>query len=233
MRITKNFKENLQRRKDQGYKRVYRLVGKYAATTYCTFHDINELLAKEIQVWDREGKLVALRTAGGHRRYRQSDIEKLQGIERETIDRNQVAVYCRVSSQDQKQKGDLDRQKARLLEHCVAKEYNVTAVLVDVCSGMKTKRPYLKQLFRLVSEHKVNRVVIEYKDRLCRFMFEVFEAFFNSHGVEIECVEEVFPKSFENELVEDMLSLLSSFSSKIYGKRSAENRRKKREAEQK
>jgi len=48
MRITKNFKENLQRRKDQGYKRVYRLVGKYAATTYCTFHDINELLAKEI-----------------------------------------------------------------------------------------------------------------------------------------------------------------------------------------
>jgi excisionase family DNA binding protein len=44
---------------------------------------------KTLQVWDREGKLVALRTAGGHRRYRQSDIEKLQGIERETIDRNQ------------------------------------------------------------------------------------------------------------------------------------------------
>jgi len=54
--------------------------------------------------------------------------------------------------------------------------------------------------------------VVEYKDRLTRFCFEVFEAFFNSHGVEIECVEEVFPKSFENELVEDMLSLLSSFS---------------------
>jgi predicted site-specific integrase-resolvase len=52
-------------------------------------------------------------------------------------------------------------------------------------------------------------------------------------GVEIECVEEVFPKSFENELVEDMLSLLSSFSSKIYGKRSADRRRKKKEEEQK
>lgn len=98
---------------------------------------------------------------------------------------------------------------------------------------MKAKRPQLKQLFRMVSEHRINRVVVEYKDRLCRFMFEIFEAFFNSHGVEIECVEEVFPKSFENELVEDMLSLLSSFSSKIYGKRSAENRRKKKEAEQK
>jgi excisionase family DNA binding protein len=188
---------------------------------------------KTLQVWDREGKLSALRTAGGHRRYRQSDIERLQGIERETIDRNQVAVYCRVSSQDQKQKGDLDRQKARLLEHCVAKEYKVAAILFDVCSGMKAKRPKLKQLFKLVSERKINRVVIEYKDRLTRFCFEVFEAFFNSHGVEIECVEEVFPKSFEGELVEDMLSLLSSFSSKIYGKRSAENRRKKKEAEQK
>lgn len=188
---------------------------------------------RTLQDWDRSGKLSALRTAGGHRRYRQSDVEKLQGIEHDDADRNLVVVYARVSSQDQKQKGDLDRQKARLLEYCAMKEYKVEAVLVDVCSGMKAKRPYLKQLFKLVSDHKVKRVVVEYKDRLCRFMFEVFEAFFNSHGVEIECVEEVFPKSFENELVEDMLSLLSSFSSKIYGKRSAENRRKKKEAEQK
>lgn len=188
---------------------------------------------KTLQDWDKSGKLSALRTAGGHRRYRQSDIEKLQGIGLETLDRDKVIAYCRVSSQDQKQKGDLDRQKARLLEYCVTKGYKVEVVLVDVCSGMKAKRPQLKQLFKMVSEHKINRVVVEYKDRLCRFMFEIFEAFFNSHGVEIECVEEVFPKSFENELVEDMLSLLSSFSSKIYGKRSAENRRKKKEAEQK
>lgn len=188
---------------------------------------------KTLQDWDKSGKLPALRTAGGHRRYRQSDIEKLQGIERDTLDSNQVAVYARVSSQDQRQKGDLDRQKARLLEHCATKGYKVEAVLVDVCSGMKAKRPQLKHLFKLVSEHNINRVVVEYKDRLTRFCFEVFEAFFNSQGVEIECVEEVFPKSFENELVEDMLSLLSSFSSKIYGKRSADRRRKKKEEEQK
>lgn len=186
-----------------------------------------------LREWDKDGKLVAVRTAGKHRRYRQSDITRLQGLEPEEQNPNKVCVYCRVSSQDQKQKGDLDRQKARLLEYCTEKEYKVEKVLVDVCSGMKAKRPKLKQLFKLVSEHRINKVVIEYKDRLTRFMFEVFEAFFNSHGVEIECVEEVFPKSFENELVSDMLSLLSSFSSKIYGKRSAENRRKKKEAEQK
>jgi len=188
---------------------------------------------KTLQDWDRNGNLVALRTVGGHRRYRQSDITELQGLEPEGQNPNRVCVYCRVSSQDQKQKGDLDRQKSRLLEHCVERKYQVEAVLVDVCSGMKAKRPKLKQLFKLVSEHRINRVVVEHKDRLTRFMFEVFEAFFNSHGVEIECVEEVFPKSFENELVEDMLSLLSSFSSRVYGKRSAENRRKKKEAEKK
>lgn len=188
---------------------------------------------KTLQVWDNDGKLIALRTAGGHRRYRQSDIEKLQGTVRESASLNQVAVYARVSSQDQKQKGDLDRQKVRLLEHCAVKEYKVEAVLVDVCSGMKAKRPHLKKLFKLVADREINLVVIEYKDRLTRFCFEVFETFFNSHGVEIECVEEVFPKSFENELVEDMLSLLSSFSSKIYGKRSADRRRNKKEEEQK
>ena len=191
------------------------------------------LTKKTLQDWDNDGKLVALRTAGGHRRYRQSDITELQGLESEEENPDRVCVYCRVSSQDQKQKGDLDRQKARLLEYCVEKKYEVEEILVDVCSGMKAKRPKLKQLFKLVSERKINRVVIEYKYRLARFMFEIFEEFFNSHGVEIECVEQVFPKSFENELVSDMLSLLSSFSSKIYGKRSAENRRKKKEAEQK
>ena len=186
-----------------------------------------------LRLWDRNGKLVALRTAGGHRRYRQSDVIRLQGLESEEENPNLVCVYCRVSSQDQKQKGDLDRQKSRLLEYCAEQEYKVAVILFDVCSGMKAKRPKLKQLFELVSEHKINKVVVEYKDRLARFMFEIFEVFFNSHGVEIECVEEVLPKSFENELVSDMLSLLSSFSSRIYGKRSADNRRKKKEAEKK
>jgi len=184
-----------------------------------------------LRKWDREGKMPAVRTAGGHRRYRQSDILNMQGLYSEESNHNKVCVYCRVSSQDQKQKGDLDRQKSRILEYCAKKDYRVEGILVDVCSGMKGKRPKLKQLFRMVSGRRIDKVVIEYKDRLTRFMFEVFEEFFNSHGVEIECVAEVFPQSFENELVSDMLSLLSSFSSRIYGKRSADNRRKRKEAE--
>lgn len=89
-------------------------------------------------------------------------------------------------------------------------------------------RPKLNQLFKLVEEKQVNKVIVEHKDRLTRFSFKFLEAFLSSHGVEVEWMEEVLGKSYEDELVEDMLTLMSSFSNKIYGKRSAENRKKKK-----
>jgi putative resolvase len=137
-----------------------------------------------------------------------------------------VAVYCRVSSHEQKQKGDLDRQKARLLEYCVKKKYSVEQIFDEVGSGMNDSRSKLHKLLQLVFERKISRVIIEHKDRLSRFNFNIFKVFFESYGVAIEYVEETLPKAFEDELVEDMLSLMASFSAKIYGKRSAENRKK-------
>lgn len=182
---------------------------------------------RSLQGWDNNGKLKAVRTEGGHRRYRQSDLDKLKGVLESEQKEKKVAVYCRVSSQDQKKSGDLDRQKARVLEHCVNQQYVVGFVFDEVCSGMKSNRPQLKKLFKLVFQQKIDRVVVEYKDRLTRFQFNIFVEFFRSHGVDVEVIEEVLPKSFEAELVEDMLSLLSSFSSRIYGKRSGERRKKK------
>lgn len=181
---------------------------------------------RSLQGWDNSGKLKAVRTEGGHRRYRQSDLDKFKGILESEQREKKVAVYCRVSSQDQKKSGDLDRQKARVLEYCVNQQYAVGFVFDEVCSGMKSNRPQLNKLFKLVFQQKINRVVVEYKDRLTRFQFEIFVEFFRSHGVEVEVVEEILPKSFEAELVEDMLSLLSSFSSRIYGKRSGKRRKK-------
>ena len=182
---------------------------------------------KTLQVWDNDGKLTALRTTGGHRRYRQSDVDKLQGLETEGSNINSVCVYCRVSSQDQKQKGDLDRQKLRVLEYCANKQYRVGYVFEETLSGMNDSRLKLHRLFDLAIEQKINRVIIEHKDRLARFNFSIFVRLFESHGVAVEWCEEVLPKSYEAELVEDMLSLLSSFSAKIYGRRSAECRKKK------
>ena len=121
----------------------------------------------------------------------------------------------------------MDRQKARVLEHCVLKKYNVEYIFAEVGSGMSDSRPKLLRLFQLVINHEITRVVVEYKDRLTRFNFGIYQTFFESHGVTIECMEEALPKTYEAELVEDMISLMSSFSAKIYGKRSAERRKEK------
>lgn len=157
------------------------------------------------------------------------DIERFQGIQRKLAPKSEkVAIYCRVSSHEQKAKGDLDRQKARLLEHCVKKQYSVTHILDEVGSGMTDTRPKMLRLFDLAVRGEIGRIVIDHKDRLTRFNFNVFKAFLASHGVEVEWLEDVLPKSYEAELVEDMVSLMSSFSARVYGKRSAENRRKKK-----
>lgn len=197
-----------------------------------TLEEVSKILnvSKEtLRNWDNDDKLVAQRTEGGHRKYLESKINEYIGVENIDIESNLncVAVYCRVSSQDQKVKGDLERQKGRMLQYCIENKYNVEYILEEVSSGMKSKRPKLNQLYKLVRDRKINKVVVEHKDRLARFMFDVFREFFTSYGVEIEIVNETLPKSFENELVEDMLSLLSSFSSRIYGKRSAERRKNK------
>lgn len=168
--------------------------------------------------WESENKIASIRTEGGHRRYRLSDIQKLIGAE--SIDnKDRVVIYSRVSSNEQKQKGDLDRQKARVLEYCAKKKYNMEYIFDEVGSGMSDTRTKLLKLFDLVSKREINRVVVEHKDRLTRFNFNIFKEFFKSHGVEIEVIEDVLPKSYEAELVEDMLSLMSSFTAKIYGKR--------------
>lgn len=186
---------------------------------------------KILRVWDNEGKVEAVRTAGGHRRYRLSEIEKLQGIKHEEVkkpDKEIVAQYSRVSSHEQKAKGDLDRQTARLTKHCADKDYHVKHVLEDVGSGMSANRARLKRLFELIEAHEITKVVVEHKDRLTRFNFGVYERFFASHGVKIEWLDQGQSKTYEQELVDDMISLMSSFSSKIYGKRSAENRKRRK-----
>jgi len=185
---------------------------------------------KTLRMWDKDGKLKPVRTSGKHRRYLLSDIEKLQGLDptKQEAKKEVIAQYSRVSSHEQKEKGDLDRQSVRLSQHCANKGYQVAHVLTDVGSGMSCNRPRLKQLFKLVEDHAITKVVVEHKDRLTRFNFGVYEAYFTSHGVSIEWVDDNKSKTYEEELVDDMISLMSSFSSKIYGKRSAENRKRRK-----
>jgi putative resolvase len=185
-----------------------------------------------LRYWDKAGKLVPQRTAGGHRRYLMSDIKKLQGIPEEKLLKNKdildrVAVYSRVSSHEQKQKGDLERQKGRLLEYCIKKKYDVKHIFEEVGSGMSDTRAKLNRLCDVAEKKEISKVIVEHKDRLTRFNFKIYERYFKSLGVEVIIVEQTLPKSYEAELVEDIMSLVASSSSKVYGKRSAENRKKK------
>jgi len=184
--------------------------------------------------WETEGKLNPVKTYGKHRRYRLDDIQKLCGQHEEQNGTGiiRVASYARVSSHEQKQKGDLERQNGRVLTYCAKHKYHVVKSFDEVGSGMSDTRPKLKQLFKLVYEKQIDKIVIEHKDRLTRFNFNFLNQFFASYNVEIEWVDDVLTKSFENEIVEDMLSLMSSFSNKIYGKRSAEIRKQKKLLEQ-
>lgn len=180
-----------------------------------------------LQRWDREGRLIAQRTEGGHRRYRQSEIERLIGEssgEKPGSKDVVAATYARCSTQDQKQHGDIDRQSARLSEYCAKKKYRVEYIIKDVGSGLNDRRKGFVQLCNLVVSGKINRVVIEHKDRLTRFQFNLIEFFFKSYGVEIEVTDRK-ECTEQEEFVNDMMMLIASFSGKLYSMRARENRR--------
>ena len=185
-----------------------------------------------LQRWDNSGKLVALRTEGGHRRYKQSDIERLIGEDsNETTDKSDeviVATYARCSTQDQKAHGDIDRQSSRLFEYCAKKKYKVEYIIKDMGSGLNDKRKGFIKLCDLVVNGKINKVVIEHKDKLTRFQYNLIEFFFNSYGVEIELLDK---KEYteQEELVNDMMMLIASFSGRLYSARAKENAKKRKQ----
>ena len=180
-----------------------------------------------LRIYDRKGILVAQRTGGNHRRYLLSDIEAMIGKSiQDKKDNEVVCIYCRVSSQDQKQHGDLDRQKLRMLEYCAKKQYKVGYVFDEVGSGMNAGRKKLNRIFDLAEHHLISRLVVEHSDRLSRFFIPVFERYLYSHGVIVEYAEQVMSEGFEQELCKDLVSLMSSFSARIYGRRSSENRKR-------
>lgn len=184
--------------------------------------------------WDEEGRLKPIRKEkGGHRRYDTDVLDAYQGIvKKESTNDLGVAVYCRVSSADQKSHGDLERQKLRLLEYCATQHYRVDYIMDEVGSGMNDKRKKLRKLMKLAREHKFSKLVIERCDRLTRFNYEFLVEYFESHGVQIEYLDTVLGTSFESDLVKDILSIIMVFSAKLYGKRSKENKLKMKELKQ-
>jgi len=173
-----------------------------------------------VKKWAYSGKIKYIKTPGGKYRYPESEIRRLLG---EQMPKGRVAVYARVSSADQKE--DLERQKQRLVEYARGKGYQDIIVLEDVASGLNENRKGLAKLFELVVQKQIEAVFITYKDRLTRFGFRYLEAFFSSYGCRIETVDAKEHKEPKQELVEDLIAIVTSFAGKIYGARSHKKRK--------
>lgn len=182
-----------------------------------------------LRLWDKNGNLKPLKTPGGHRRYDKSTLNDFIGYKEIIEEQPEIvcATYARVSSNEQKQKGDLDRQSQRLSEYCAKHGMLVTHIIKDVGSGLNDNRSGFVKLTDLIIKRKVNKLVIEHKDRLTRFQFKFIKKMFESYGCEVIVVN-CMDVSDTEELAADMMSLLASFSGKFYGKRSAERRKKKK-----
>ena len=188
--------------------------------------DILGVSQKTLRVWDKQNKLIPVLTSGGHRRYKESDINAFIGIEPISNDNKEICViYARVSSQKQKTSGDLDRQSQRLSEYCAKHNLYVEHIIKDVGSGLNDKRIGFNQLTNLVITGKVNKVIIEHKDRLTRFQFNFIKKIFETFDVDIIVIDDKDEISDAEELTRDMMRLLACFSGKYYGKRSLERRR--------
>ena len=181
-----------------------------------------------LRKWDKANKLKPLKTAGGHRRYSTDVLDEFLGVKEKPKEDTPIvcATYARVSFNEQKQKGDLDRQSQRLSEYCAKKGWRVTHIIKDVGSGLNDNRIGFIRLTDMILNKKVNRLVVEHKDRLTRFQFNFIKKMFEYCGCEVVVIDGI-DVSNEEEFATDIMSLMASFSGKFYGKRSAERRKHK------
>ncbi len=172
--------------------------------------------------WIYSGKIRAVKTPTGRWMIPESEIEGIISG-KEEVKEVRAVIYARVSSSDQK--SDLERQIEYLTQYCTAKGYRVVDVLSDIASGLKTNRRGLLKLFNHVVNRQVDAVIVTYRDRLTRFGFEYLEYFFRQYGVRIEVVYGEEPRDAYQELVEDLMAIITSFAGKLYGMRSHKKKR--------
>jgi len=172
---------------------------------------------RTIQRWDKEGKIRCVRTVGGKRRVPESEIKRILGIHEE----RKIVGYARVSSHTQKD--DLERQIELIGRYAKEKGWDIE-ILKDIGSGLKENRRNFQKLLRMVMNKEVSKVVIAYPDRLTRFGFKTLEEFFKSYGTEIVVINKE-EKSPQEELIEDLITIISHFAGKLYGMRSHKYKR--------
>jgi excisionase family DNA binding protein len=171
--------------------------------------------------WEASGRLSALHTAGGHRRYDPATLRPELFHAGPAAARRTVA-YARVSSHDQKD--DLARQQQVLELYCARQGWTFE-VIADLGSGMNYHKQGLKRLLGAILDGGVGRLVLTHKDRLLRFGAELVFAICEAKGVEVVILNQGEDTTFEEDLARDVLEIITVFSARLYGSRSHRNQK--------
>ena len=185
---------------------------------YYSSKDVTKILgvtAQTLRNWDKEGKLKPSYTKSNGYRYYSEDVILSYTQERKTKKDINVVLYARVSSK--KQQDDLERQISNLKEYAKDK-YEKYDVISDIGSGINYENPGLKKLIEMINKKQVDVIVVLYKDRLLRYGFELVEYFAKLNNVKIEVIDKI-DKNQDQELVEDLVQIITVFSCKLQGKR--------------
>ena len=191
---------------------------KYYAITEAA--DLLGVTAQTLRNWDKTGKFKPHHVAeSGFRYYSQQQINSYTGVAKEP--ERIVIGYCRVSSS--KQKDDLERQIDNVKTYLLS-QGEPFEIISDIGSGINYNKKGLQELIRLISMRRVSKIVVLYKDRLLQFGFELIEYMAGLYDCSIEIIENT-QKSEQQELVEDLVQIVTVFSCRLQGKRANKARK--------
>ena len=180
---------------------------------YCSIRKLSEMIdvsAQTLRNWEKSGKLIPdYKTASGYRYYSYDQVATLTGHKADNASKITIG-YCRVSST--KQKDDLERQVQNVKAYLLA-QGKPFEIIEDIGSGINYNKKGLLELLQKVIDHKVEKIVVLYKDRLFRFSYELFENVAKSCGTSIEIIDNT-DKTEQEELVEDLVQIISRLQGK-------------------
>lgn len=190
---------------------------------YYTIHEMTEILgvtAQTLRNWDRTGKLKPHHTSpNGYRYYSEDNLNQI--LNKPVKKQGKTIGYCRVNSP--KQKEDLKRQEENMRTYLLA-QGKPFEIISDIGSGINYKRKGLQELIKGMANRSISKVVVLSKDRLTRFGFELIEYIAELYDCEIEIVDTT-EKTEQEELVEDLVQIITVFSCKLQSKRADKAKR--------
>jgi predicted site-specific integrase-resolvase len=187
----------------------------YTISQAAKFLNINVMT---LHNWSKKNIVKHTTLPNGYRRYSEENLLEALKIYKkpEKIVKKNI-IYSRVSTSIQIE--NLNRQKQRLLDYCAKNGIQISDVLSDVASGMNFNRVNFKKLINLILSNQVEYVIIEYKDRLLRFGFELFEHMCSYYNTKIIIINNSETLDYRTEITNDMISIIHHFCMKLYGSR--------------